>query len=77
MAVMMYRYAKYLGLELTAEGSFDAFADANGVSEFAKDAMNWAVGEGIISGMDDVTLAPAETATRAQICAIVMRYLNN
>lgn len=53
-----------------------AFSDTDDISYWAADAMNWAVSEQIISGMDNGTLAPQSTATRAQFAVILMR-LNN
>jgi hypothetical protein len=45
------------------------------VSEYAVDAMSWAVAEGLITGVTDDTLAPAGTATRAQVATILMRFV--
>ena len=52
-----------------------AYTDAETISGYAVDAMNWAIANGVVNGMTRTTLAPAATATRAQICAIMMRYL--
>ena len=50
--------------------------DANRVSGYAKDAVQWAVGEGIINGSDG-KLLPKGNATRAQVAAILMRFIEN
>ena len=52
-----------------------SFTDTGKTADYAVDAMNWAIAEEIINGVTETTLAPANTAARAQICAIVMRYL--
>ena len=71
MALILYRYA----------GSPDAsgmvlreFADGDSVSAYAVDAIRWAVHEGLISGMENNTLAPQGTATRAQVAQILMNF---
>ncbi|MBO4915910.1 MAG: S-layer homology domain-containing protein, partial [Oscillospiraceae bacterium] len=50
--------------------------DAFDVSEWATSAMQWAVGSGVIGGKTASTLAPKDTATRAEIAVIMMRYMN-
>ena len=72
LVTILFRYS---GAEAVAEDHLEAFADADTVSEFARDAVNWAVGEGIINGVSDTLLAPHDPANRAQICAILVRYL--
>ena len=71
MALILYRYA----------GSPDAsgmaqkeFTDSSSVSAYAVDAIRWAVHEGLISGMENNTLAPQGTATRAQVAQILMNF---
>lgn len=71
LVTMLYRYAK----AEAAEGTLDAFTDADDVSEYAVEAMEWAVAAGIITGMDDGRVAPQGFATRAQAAAIFMRYM--
>ena len=73
MAVMMYRYAKYKEYDVSVYQDFSKFTDASSVNEFAKDAMSWAVGMGIITGKDNGTrLDPQGNASRAE-CAIIMQ----
>ena len=72
IVTILYRYDK---AEKVAEDHLAGFADAKTVSNFAKDAMNWAIANGIVNGVTPATLEPAATTTRAQICAIMMRYL--
>ena len=71
IAAMFYRYA---GNGAEADLSvLDQFADAESVSGWAKEAMAWAVENGYVNGVSDTALAPAETATRAQIAVIAVR----
>ena len=76
MAVMMYRYAGYKGYSTDNKADFSKYKDANKVSEFAEEAMKWAVGNGIITGKDNGTmLDPQGNATRAECATIIMRFM--
>ena len=76
IATMLYRYA---GAEAAKEDKLSAFPDAAKVSDWAKEALNWAVAGGLINGVADANgtanLEPQATATRAQIATILMRWL--
>lgn len=78
MTVILYGYtAKYAPAFTGGGTSLGRFADAGSVANWSYAAMNWAVGNGLISGIesDGVTyLAPQGSATRAQASAIIMRY---
>ena len=75
MAVMMYRYAKYAECDTDKTAKLDSFKDGAKVNKFAKEAMEWAVGNGIISGKDNgTTLDPQGNATRAECATIMMRF---
>ena len=75
MAVMMYRYAKYAKCDTDKTEKLDSFKDGAKVNKFAKEAMEWAVGNGIISGKDNgTTLDPQGNATRAECATIMMRF---
>lgn len=69
LAAMLYRYCG----SPAASGSL-SFADASSVSEYAHDAMQWCVNNGIINGMDGL-LNPQGQATRAQVSAMFARYI--
>ncbi len=71
---MLYRYAAEEGMEPEANGDLSGFADAGSVSPWAADAMAWAVGAGIVSGMDDGSLAPQGNVTRAQLAVMLERF---
>lgn len=74
LAALLYRYAKYIGRSTSAYADLSRFQDADAVSDYAKDAMSWAVAEGLINGADG-KLMPRGQATRAQIAAIIHRFL--
>ncbi|MBQ9931032.1 MAG: S-layer homology domain-containing protein, partial [Firmicutes bacterium] len=75
LATILFRYAQYKGLEaLTLEENLIGYPDEAAISSYAIPALNWAVGQGLINGMGDGSLAPQGEATRAQVAAILMRY---
>ena len=71
---MLYRCAELWEMEPDADGDLSGFADADQVSAWAKDAMTWATGCGLITGMDDGTLTPQGNVTRAQMAVILSRF---
>ena len=78
IAAIMYRYSEYRGADVSGRASLDGFPDGAKTHNYAKDAMSWAVYEGLISGTkagDKVLLDPRGNATRAQVATILMRYL--
>ena len=79
LAVILYRFALYKGYDLSAGEDFDlsAYADAGDVSEWAIPAMQWACGAGIINGDGGGALAPQGEATRAQVAAMLMRFIES
>ena len=79
MATLLYRYATYKGLDVTAgtSGNMADFADALQVQEYAAAAMQWACAQGLVRGIatgSDLQLAPAGSATRAQAATVLYRY---
>lgn len=77
MAAMLYNYAGMLGIDTSARADLGAYGDAADVSSWAEDVMSWAYAEGLITGMSDDTLAPQGTATRAQVAAMLERFVRN
>ena len=77
LAVMLYRAAKLEG-DVTEydESVLDGFADSGEVSGWAREAMSWAVGEGIFSGDNEGNLNPKVTTSRAQLAQILKNILN-
>lgn len=64
-------------LDVSARADLDNYSDAAQVSEFARDAMAWAVASGLVQGTSETTISPKATATRAQIAMILMRFCEN
>ena len=71
IATILWRYEG----KPAVESKFDGFKDARKISSYAKEAMAWAVSEGIFNG-DNGNLKPTDNATRAEFACIVMRYLD-
>ena len=69
LVTMMYRYAG----SPKADGKLDSFSDAASVNSYAANAMQWAVANGIVNGLNG-KLNPQNNATRAQVAAILMRF---
>lgn len=74
LATILYRFAAYCGDDMSASGDLTHFPDANRISTFAKQAMHWAVGAGLINGKGDGSLDPLGTASRAEIAALLHRF---
>ena len=74
MAAILYRYAQKIGIDTGKRGDLSKFPDASRVSDWAKEAIAWAVAEGIIGGSDG-KLLPQGNATRAQVATILMRFI--
>ena len=76
LAAILYRYAQYRGFDLSAhtKGNLRGYADAEHVSAYAVTAMDWAVGEKLITGVKGDTLAPDGVAVRAQAATVLMRF---
>lgn len=77
MATILYRYSQNKGYDTTKSGDISTFSDAAQVGSYAIEAMKWAIGSGLISGVGNYTLAPKGNATRAQVATIFMRYYQN
>ena len=75
MAVMMYRYARFMGVDTSYIEDVSTFPDGKKTSEFAREALGWAIESGLITGNADGTLAPQGTASRAVCATIIMRYM--
>lgn len=75
MAAILYRYADYKEQDVSAAADLSAFTDAGSVSDYAVQAFEWAVSEGLITGSTDTTLSPAGSALRCEVATILMRFL--
>ena len=78
IAAIMMRYAEFKGYDTTKTASLRSFPDNKDVHQYAQSAMQWAVAEGLISGVkvgDKNYLQPRGNASRAQVATILMRFL--
>ena len=75
LATVLYRYAQDQGYDVSAQADLSGFPDAGDIQSYATEALSWAVAEGLLQGFEDDSLQPGGTATRAQIAAILMRFL--
>ena len=73
LAVMLYRYAD----GETASADMSRFQDSASISDWALEAMNWAVAQGILSGNDQGLLNPGSIASRAEVATMLMRFVEN
>ena len=76
MAAILYRYAQYKKYNTTASSSLNSFSDYASVSGYAVTAMQWAVAEKLVNGSAG-KLMPTGNATRAQVAAILHRFVEN
>lgn len=75
LAVMLCRYAGMSGVCATTP--LERFADGDNVSDWAAEAMSWAINLDIITGKDGNRLDPQGLATRAEICTMLVRFMDN
>ena len=76
MAAILYRYAQYKQYGTTASAGLNGFSDAAKVSAYAKAPLSWAVAEKLVNGSEG-RLLPTGNATRAQVAAILHRFVEN
>ena len=78
LAVMYYNYAQMKGYDTSVRGDLNQYKDAAGVSSWARDALAWAAGVGLINGAPDglgnVYFLGQGSATRAELAAITQRF---
>ena len=77
LAAILYRYAKLKGYATSKSNKLDSFKDADKVSSWAVEAMQWANAECLINGKSNSMLDPQGKATRAETAAILMRFMEN
>lgn len=73
-AAILYRYAEYKGMDITTDGAL-AFDDADMISDYAQDAMLWAVSVELMNGMDENTLAPQDGTQRSHMATLLTRLV--
>ena len=76
LAAILMNYASYKGQDVSARADLSAYSDVATISSWANDVMQWAVAEGLISGVTADQLQPQGNATRAQVAAILQRFLD-
>lgn len=74
MVVILYNYAKFKGFSIKTSNKVSNFKDGYMVSKWALEAMNWAVHNGIVSGMENGTLSPKTGTTRAQLATMLKKF---
>lgn len=80
LAAILFRYSESKGYDTSKTGNLNTFPDAAKVSDWAKSAYSWAVGESLIGGNvinGKTLLDPQGNATRAQVATILMRFIQN
>ena len=75
-ATMLYNYVKYLGLDTAHSSRMQTFSDAGTVSSWSAEAMEWAVGAGIINGNGNQELKPKDSISRAQAAAALQNMVS-
>ena len=76
-AVMLYKYARFKGYDLTAAGDLTQFPDAGSISSWAETALSWANGKGLINGHENGTIDPKGSTIRAQAASIMANFDQN
>ncbi|MDR0491550.1 MAG: S-layer homology domain-containing protein [Oscillospiraceae bacterium] len=74
---ILFRYAKAKGLDVSASADLSKYIDKDDISDWALDAMKWAVAARIIQGRTSETTVPKATSTRAEVAMIFMRYIED
>ena len=75
LAAILYRYAACQGYDVSQRADLSGFGDASSISGYAQEALSWASAQGLVLGFEDGSLRPQGTASRAQIAAVLMRFL--
>lgn len=76
MITMIHRYVTAFHTDSGDRADLSHFTDQAQIDAYAMDAMQWAVAAGVVNGMGDGTIAPKNTATRAQIANIMMKFFS-
>ncbi len=77
MALIIYRFAKLQGYDIIEKADISGFADASDISDWALDAIKWANKAKLLTGTSETTLSPKDTASRAEVATILMRFCRN
>lgn len=74
MMTLLHRYAQYKNADTSQKNDLSAFTDKDSVQSYAREAVQWTVGAGIVNGVTATTLEPAGNATRAQVAKVFDMY---
>ena len=74
LATFLYRYADIAGYDTDVSADLSGYSDEDEISGWAYDAMEWAVGSGLIKGTSDTMVSPGDDATRAELATILTRF---
>lgn len=77
MATILYRFAEFMGYDVSAKANLSGYTDAGNISAYAKDALAWANANNLVNGVSTTELAPQGKATREQVAAILHRFCEN
>jgi hypothetical protein len=77
LAAFFYRLANHLNYDTDKKGDITTFNDHSSVSSYATEEIAWAIGDGLMEGVGGNKLAPKGTATRAQVAAMVQRFIKS
>ena len=75
LAAMLFRFAQYQSRDIQGRGDLNSYQDSSSVQAWAKEAIQWAVAKGLISGKSGARLDPSGSATRAEAAAVLVRFL--
>lgn len=75
IAVILYRYANVIGVGTDERGSTTQFKDSDNISDWARDAMSWAIEVGLFNGDNQGNLKPTDNVTRAEVAALLKRFV--
>jgi uncharacterized repeat protein (TIGR02543 family) len=74
MALILYRYAQHKHYDDTVNGDLSGFEDASSISNWAVEAVQWAVGHGLLTGRTTTTIVPQGSTTRAEAATIIYSF---
>ena len=77
MAAFLFRYARYKGLDVSAQANLSGYTDAGRISPYAVEPLRWANALGLITGTTADTISPTGSATREQAAVILTRFIRN
>jgi len=74
MVSILLQYSKFMGYDVSKKDDLSAYHDADKISDWARDKMQWGVANGLITGVGNNLVSPQTGASRAQLAVIIQRY---